>query len=106
MLYEQRPLACREHIATGSNFFCQTDHRGEPNVVPMPVSVLEAVGQLTAELENLDIEAIMLPLALPWAHTNIECSHRTWPAVTMVKRLVEILKETAVKNSATVAVIK
>ena len=100
MLYEQRPLACREHIATGSNFFCQPDRRGEPNVVPMPISVLEALGQLTAELENLEIEAIMLPLAFPWAQDNLERSKRTWPAVTMVKRFVEILERTASKNSA------
>jgi len=106
VLYEQRPLACREHIVTGSNFFCQSDHRDEPNVVPMPVSVLDALGQLTAELEDLNIEAVMLPLAFAWAQDNLWRSRQTWPAVTMIKRFVEILKETAVKNSAAVAVVK
>ncbi len=102
-LYEQRPLACREHIVTGSNFSCQLDHRVEPDVVPMPISVLEAIGQLTAELENLDIEAVMLPLVFSWAQDNLWRSRRNWPAVTMVKRFVEILEEMAVKNSTTVA---
>jgi Fe-S-cluster containining protein len=100
MSYEQRPLACREHMVTGSNFFCQPDHNGEPNVAPMPVSVLEAIGQLAAELENLDIEAVMLPLAFAWVEDNLWRSRRTWPAVTMVKRFVEILELTASKNSA------
>ena len=105
-LYEQRPLACREHIVTGSSFFCQPDHRDEPNVVPMPVSVLDALGQLTAELENLDIEAVMLPLAFAWTEDNLHRAEHTWPAVTMIKRFAEILKATAVKNSAMLAVVK
>jgi hypothetical protein len=105
MSYEQRPLACREHIATGSSFFCQPDHKGEPNMVPMPVSVLEAIGQLAAELENLDIEAVMLPSAFAWTQDNLWRSRRTWPAVTMVKRFVEILELTAPNNSAMPALL-
>ncbi|MCX5633243.1 MAG: YkgJ family cysteine cluster protein [Phycisphaerae bacterium] len=100
MLYEQRPFACREHIVTGSAVSCQTDHRDEPNVAPMPVSILEVLGQLTAELEQSDIEAVMLPLAFAWAQDNLQRAERTWPAVAMVKRFVEILKLTASKNSA------
>ena len=65
----------------------------------MPISVLEAIGQLAGELEDLDIETVMLPLAFAWAQDNLWRSRRNWPAVTMVKRLVEILEETAVKNS-------
>jgi len=103
MLYKQRPLACREHMVTGSSFFCQPDHRGKPNVVPMQVSILEALGLLTAELEQSDVEAVILPLALPWAQDNLWRSRQTWPAVTMVERFVEILKETAAKNSEAVA---
>jgi len=105
-LYEQRPIACREHIVTNSAVLCQNGHRGEPNVVPIPVSILDALGQLTAELEQSDIEAIILPLAFAWAQDNLWRSRRTWPAVTMVKRFVEILKVTAAKNSATVAIVK
>jgi len=98
-LYEQRPIACREHIVTGSPVSCKTGQRGEPNVVPMPVSILEALGQLTADLEQSDIEAVMLPLAFAWAQDNLQRAERVWPAVTVVKRFVEILKETAAKNS-------
>jgi len=105
MLYEQRPLACREHLITGSSFFCQPDHGGEPNVAAMPISVLEAVGQLTAELEGLDIEAVMLPLAFPWAQNNLPRMDHTWPAVTMVERFFKILEEMAVKNLATPAAL-
>ncbi len=97
--YEQRPIACREHLVTSSALLCEAQQADEPDVVKMPVSILECVGQLTAELEQSDVEAVMLPLALPWAQENLERSERTWPAVTMVERFVEILKETMSKSN-------
>lgn len=104
VLYEQRPIACREHMVTSSPVSCDVASRKEPDVVEMPVSVLECLGQLTAELEQSDVEAVMLPLALPWAQENIERSRRTWPAVTVVERFVEILQATAESSaSATTA---
>jgi hypothetical protein len=64
------------------------------------VSILEALGQLTAELEQSDIEAVMLPLAFAWAQENLHRAERTWPAVEMVKRFVEIMQEIALKKLA------
>ncbi|MCP4260660.1 MAG: hypothetical protein GY774_24515 [Planctomycetes bacterium] len=58
----------------------------------MPVSVLDCLGQLTAELEQSDVEAVMLPLVLPWLHENLKRGERTWPAVKMVECFVEILQ--------------
>lgn len=101
--YEQRPIACREHIVTGSAVLCQASHRGEPNVVPMPVSIIEVLGRLAAELEQSDIEAVMLPLAFAWAQDNLQRAERTWPLVTIVERFIEILKLTASKDSVTPA---
>jgi Fe-S-cluster containining protein len=99
-LYEQRPIACREHIVTSSPRTCEIEETNDPEGVRMPVSVLDALGQFAADLEQSDIEAVMLPLALPWAQSSLERSHRSWPAATMVKRFVDILKLTASKNSA------
>ena len=65
----------------------------------MPVSVLEGLGLLTAELEQSDIEAVMLPLALPWVQENLERGERTWPAVKMVECFVEILQALNLKQS-------
>jgi Fe-S-cluster containining protein len=93
--YDQRPIACREHAVTGPARSCEVEVTDEPDVVKMPVSVLECLGRLAAEFEQSDVEAIMLPLALPWAEENIERSSRTWSAVTMVGRFIEILQETA-----------
>jgi Fe-S-cluster containining protein len=99
-LYEQRPLACREHIVTGLTDLYQTGQKCNLNVAPMPVSILEALGQLSSELEQSDIEAVMLPLAFAWAEDNVERAERTWPAAAIVKRFVEILYDMTAKNSA------
>jgi Fe-S-cluster containining protein len=102
-LYEQRPIACREHMVTSSPRTCKSEESNEPEVVRMPVSVLDALGQFAADLEQSDVEAVMLPLALPWAQSNLERSHRSWPAVTMVERFVDMLKLMASENSAALA---
>ena len=98
-IYEQRPTACREHIVTGSPSLCEAEWTDEHHVVKMPASDLEALGQLASELEGTSIEAVMLPLALPWAHKNLQRDRRTWPAVTMVERFVELVKAMAEENS-------
>ena len=94
VMYDQRPIACREHVVTGTATLCDVEGTGEPDVTKMPVSVLECLGRLAAELEQSDVEAIMLPLALPWAQENIERSKRTWSAVDMVEQFIHILQET------------
>jgi len=93
--YERRPVVCREHIVTGSAVVCQAGGTDGSHVAPMPVSIVEALGELTAELEGSEVEAVMLPLAFAWAEGNLERSGRTWPAEFMVERFVEILKSMA-----------
>ncbi len=100
-LYEQRPLACREHIVTGSADLCHLDSAGEPRIAPMPVSILDILGQLTGELLDSQTEAVILPFTLPWAQDNDELSNRTWPAKMMVDRFMGIVKSKVQENSNT-----
>ncbi len=97
--YERRPVVCREHIVTGSALVCRAGGTDGCHVAPMPVSIVEALGELTAELEGSEVEAVMLPLAFAWAEDNVERSERTWPAEFMVERFVEILKSMASSDS-------
>jgi Fe-S-cluster containining protein len=109
--YEHRPVACREYIIIGSALLCEDELsvadapkplrrlRDESQAVQMPVSVLDCLGQLTAELEQSDIEAVMLPLALPWTQENLERGERTWPAIKMVECFVEILQTFNIEQS-------
>ena len=99
--YENRPVACREYIVTGSALLCEAEWTDESQIVQIPVSVLECLGQLTAELEQSNIEAVMLPLALPWTQENIERARRTWPAVTMAEHFVKILQALNIEQSKT-----
>jgi len=102
-IYEQRPLACREHYVTGSAKACR-EERCCPEVLEMPVQVPNALGKLASELEGTSVEAVILPLALVWCEENRQRAERTWPFATMVKRFFEIVKEMAYENSATLIV--
>jgi len=104
-IYEQRPLACREHFIKGSSAAC----RGQDEVaevVEMPVRLPNVLGQLASELEGTDEEAVILPLALVWCQENPERGERNWPAELMVKRFVEIVEEMSRENMPSAAVRK
>ena len=74
-------------------------------MVRMPLRVVECLGQLAAELEKSTVEAVMLPLALPWAQENLTRSKRQWPAKMMVELFVEIIKATASKSDVAAATL-
>lgn len=96
-IYEQRPLACREHFIKGSSEACRG--LGEvAEVLEMPVRLPNVLGQLASELEGTDVEAVILPLALLWSEENSERTERSWPAELMVKRFVEIVESMAKRN--------
>jgi len=96
-IYQQRPLACREHFIIGSSIACGSQS-SLAEVVKMPVQTPNVLGRLASELEGAEMESVILPLALIWCQENPERAERTWPAELMVKRFVEIVKETALKN--------
>jgi len=102
-IYDQRPLACREHYVTGSARACR-EERGAAEVLKMPVQMPNVLGQLASELEGTSVEAVLLPLALVWCEENRQRAERTWPFAMMVKRFFEIVKEMAYENSATLVV--
>jgi len=97
VIYQQRPLVCREHFVTGSAQGCKGG-RGEAQVVELPVRMANVLCQFTRELCAAD-GAVMIPLALAWYEKNKELAERTWPAVKMVELFIEIVKASAVKNS-------
>jgi len=97
-IYSTRPLACREHLVTGSSEMCQANHKiGSPDVVNLPVSMLEVLGQLAADSEQSNIEAVLLPLALACMDSYSEGASRTWSAISMTKRFVGILESMSKK---------
>lgn len=101
-IYEQRPLACREHLVVSPSGWCDSRQNHSPQIVDIPVSLLEALGQLAGELQQTEVEAVILPLAVTGMDHYGPQDERTWPAVEMVQRLLQIL-ETAVSKSPALA---
>ena len=101
-IYEQRPLACREHYIIGSAEGCE-DEDSFAEVLDMPIQIPNALGQLASELEGTSVEAVILPLALVWCKENKKRAERTWPYAAMVKRFVEIIEAMASKKSTVTA---
>ena len=101
-IYDQRPLACREHFIKGSARACG-GLRGVAEVLEMPVQLPNVLGQLASELECTGVEAVILPLALLWCQENPERAERSWPAEMMVKRFVEIVEAMARRDLPAVA---
>jgi len=98
MIYDKRPLACREHLVTGLAQGCSPDSVNEARVVRMPVSILDAVVQLTSELTGNGIETIVLPFLLAWYHNNRKYTECRWPATYLVRRFVSILTTLNMEN--------
>lgn len=100
-IYEQRPLACREHIVTSPSAWCGGGGSHKPHIVQLPVSILASPGMLVAKLEHSEIQAVMLPLALISNDAFSAPSKQTWPAIQMVNLFFDIIEETTVKNTET-----
>lgn len=90
-IYEQRPIACREHLAIGPASNCKVNSTNQPQLLQTPISVLEALAQLTGELEGTTPEAIILPFALVWCRENPEYFNHTWSASQLLRRFINIL---------------
>jgi Fe-S-cluster containining protein len=98
-IYEERPMACREHSVTGCSRAC-ADGACEADGVYIPARMSEVLGRLASELEGTTVEGLIMPLALIWADENSKRDERTWPAPMMVERFVEIVCEELPKSSA------
>ncbi|MBC8379498.1 MAG: YkgJ family cysteine cluster protein [Planctomycetes bacterium] len=99
LIYEHRPLACREHFVTSSSDHCKSESTYNPQVVRLPISIAEVLGEFSAKLEQSETEAVMLPLAFIGTDAVIERSKQTWDTVAMVNLFLDVLEQTAVKNS-------
>lgn len=95
-IYKSRPLACREHLVTGTRH-CDGSNAQNIQILKPPVSVLEAVAQLYAELEDDRTDAIMLPIVTKWAESVKNTEPKIYYMSHLLGRLVEILEQQAGK---------
>jgi Fe-S-cluster containining protein len=90
-VYDRRPLACREYLTTTPSHCCDPENGRPVERLKLPFSVLESLGRLVARLEGGAVEAIMLPLVLPWVHENRDRFNQKWPAGEMVQAFLQSL---------------
>lgn len=90
-IYQARPLACKEHMVTGSAKACKGEHE-KAQVVEIPVPMTDVLAHFAAEIEETEPETVIMPLLLAWCDRNIERSHRTWPAAVMADHFVKTIK--------------
>ncbi|NQV35118.1 MAG: YkgJ family cysteine cluster protein [Phycisphaeraceae bacterium] len=90
-IYDKRPLACREYMVTTPASGCRPGNMDPVEKVGLPYSLVEAVGEVAAQLEGTPVEAIMLPLILPWIQENRERAQRKWSAQKMAQCLLNVL---------------
>ena len=98
-IYQARPLACKEHMVTGSARACKGEYE-KAQVIEIPVPMTDVLAHLAAEIEETKPETVIMPLLLAWCDGNIERSHRTWPAAVMTDHFVNIINTIASQNSA------
>jgi len=90
-IYNHRPLACQEHYVTSHADACKHGN-DKMDVVELPVSITEVLGQMASNLENdTETEAVMAPLALLWCQSNMNREQRTWPAKVLVENFIETI---------------
>lgn len=91
-LYDQRPVACRQHLASSSSDLCKGFQPGRGRVVPMPTNICYALALLASELEGTPVESVLLPLTMCWMESNAQRGLRSWPAKMVVERFLEIVE--------------
>ncbi len=91
-IYAQRPIVCREYLVAGSVLQCRAKDDDAARKVRVPVLIANALTFLANDLEHKGQERVAVPCLFDWHEANIKRRNRTWPAVTMVKRFVKIVK--------------
>lgn len=98
-IYEMRPLACREYYVSSRPERCKNNSTHDPNIVHLPVSILESIGTLVQRLEQSQVEAVILPMALVDIDEFCTRSKKTWPAVQMINLFLDIIEENAAQHA-------
>jgi Fe-S-cluster containining protein len=96
-LYGSRPIPCREFLALSDPRCCATNTETR---VRRPFSMHQVVSAWAAEFEGTRPTLVLMANLLGWWQHNAERAKRTWPGPILIRRLMEILAQTARKAVA------
>lgn len=91
-LYRSRPMPCREFLALSDPACCASNTETR---VRRPFSMHQVVSTWAAEFEGTRPTLVLMANLLGWWQHNAERAQRSWPGAILVRRLMEILAETA-----------
>jgi len=97
-LYRSRPIPCREFLALSDPQFCVTNTETR---VRRPFSMHQVVSAWAAEFEGTRPTLVLMANLLGWWQHNAERAKRTWPGAILVRRLMDVLAETAQRAATT-----
>lgn len=89
-IHADRPLVCREHLVVSPAEHCADFPGALVRMLPQPLSVREALEELTTECSGAGQVTVPLSRGLDWAAGNRELSERTWDGAWLLDRLAEI----------------
>lgn len=87
-VYDDRPLACREHLVSSDPAACRSTVPGQVKSVPLLGRLARALTGLSAEVWPDAPERIPLPLALDWARRHAAEASVTRSGVALLERLL------------------
>lgn len=79
LIYQGRPIACREYHVTTPAEWCSTPAENPVRSVKLPVAIPVVLARLCAELLDRPAQLIPLSCSMHWAQQNDEINQRTWP---------------------------
>ncbi len=97
-LYRSRPIPCREFLALSDPQCCATNTETR---AAKPFSMHQVVAAWAAEFEGTRPTLVLMANLLGWWQHNAERTRRTWPGPILIRRLMEILAQTAGKAAKT-----
>jgi Fe-S-cluster containining protein len=96
-LYRSRPIPCREFLALSDPQCCATNTETR---AARPFSMHQVVAAWAAEFEGTRPTLVLMANLLGWWQHNAERAQRTWPGPILIRRLMEVLTQTARKAVA------
>ncbi len=97
-IYPLRPIACREHMVSSSVEHCLPANSDQAKPIEPPFSIVEALGRLAGEAEDLSLESVMLPFAPSWRQINHERARRKWPAPALFECFIATVHDLSARH--------
>jgi Fe-S-cluster containining protein len=99
LIYQHRPLVCREHLVNCGPWSCAQPVAGAAPL-PMPTSAAEALAWVCERFDSPHPEAIVLPLALDWVRSSGGRLRRRHSAAALIAALAEGFRQAALRRAA------